>query len=78
MTIKVCMGSSCYLKGSYDVVKKLQELKKNGENFELLGSLCFGKCMEGICVEIDGEIITGITRNNIQPILDRIKEKKHG
>jgi NADH:ubiquinone oxidoreductase subunit E len=73
MEIKVCMGSSCYLKGSFEVVRKLQELKENGADIELSGCLCFGKCIEGICVEIDGELVNGVSGQNIQPILDRIR-----
>ena len=28
MIIKVCVGSSCHLKGSYDVIQKLKEIIK--------------------------------------------------
>ena len=34
MMIKVCMGSSCYLKGSYEVVEKLKGLQEQGEDLE--------------------------------------------
>jgi len=75
MMIKVCMGSSCYLKGSYEVIEKLKGLQEQGEDFELSGCLCFGKCTQGICVEVDGEIVEGVTGRNIQPILDRIRSR---
>ena len=28
MTVKICIGSSCHLKGSYDVVQGMRELLK--------------------------------------------------
>lgn len=29
MTIKVCVGSSCHLKGSYDVIEAFTEVLRN-------------------------------------------------
>ena len=29
-TISVCVGSSCHLKGSYDIIKVLSAYKENG------------------------------------------------
>ena len=29
MNIKVCVGSSCHLKGSYDVIQALKDILKN-------------------------------------------------
>ena len=47
MKITVCVGSSCHLKGSHQVVERLQELiTKNNlkDQVELLGTFCIGKC----------------------------------
>ena len=71
MTIRVCMGSSCYLKGSYQLVEKLKELQKK-YNFKLYGSLCFGRCSQGICVEIDGRLFTGVSPENVEELLKKV------
>lgn len=76
MTVRVCMGSSCHLKGSYKIVEKLEELKRKGMGIEIFGSLCFGRCAEGVCVEIDGDIYTGITPDNIEELLLRISKEE--
>ena len=58
MKITVCIGSSCHIKGSRQVVEQLQYLiaKNNvGDKVELGGTFCMGKCQQGVCVEIDGE-----------------------
>lgn len=46
MKITVCIGSSCHLKGSRQVVEKLQELiaeKELAGKIELAGTLLHGK-----------------------------------
>lgn len=56
MKITVCIGSSCHLKGSRQVVEQLQRLIKEnglGERVELGGTFCMGRCQEGVCVTID-------------------------
>ena len=58
MTVSVCIGSSCHLMGSRHVVETFQDLLARddlNDQVELGGSLCMGRCYEGICVLIDGE-----------------------
>ena len=56
--ITVCIGSSCHIKGSRQVVEQLQSLiseKDLGEKVELGGTFCMGKCQQGVCVTIGDE-----------------------
>ncbi len=56
MKVTVCIGSSCHLKGSRQVVEQLQELiRENGleDKVELAGTFCMGRCQEGVCVTVD-------------------------
>ena len=58
MRVTVCIGSSCHIKGSRQVVEALQELisKNNLEDkVELGGTFCLGKCQQGVCVTVDDE-----------------------
>ena len=57
MKITVCIGSSCHIKGSRQVVEQLQNLIAENqltEKVELAGTFCLGKCQQGVCVEVDG------------------------
>ena len=57
MKITVCIGSSCHLKGSRQVVEQLRELigrERLGDRVELGGTFCMGRCQEGVCVTVDG------------------------
>ena len=56
MKITVCIGSSCHIKGSRQVVEKLQELiaqNKVEDKVNLGGTFCLGKCQEGVCVTVE-------------------------
>ena len=70
MIIQVCVGSSCHLKGSADIVElfqnSIQEHKLEDE-ITLAGSFCIGKCnRSGVTVQIDDDIHTGVTRENFK------------
>ena len=56
MKVTVCIGSSCHIKGSRQVVEQLQYLiAQNGlkEKVDLGGMFCMGKCQQGVCVTVD-------------------------
>ena len=56
MKITVCIGSSCHIKGSRQVVERLQNLiHENSLNskVDLAGTFCMGKCQQGVCVTVD-------------------------
>lgn len=58
MKITVCIGSSCHLKGSRQVVERLQSLIAENnvkDTVELCGTFCMGDCVHGVCVKLDEE-----------------------
>ena len=70
MNIKICVGSSCHLKGSPEIVELMQRsVEEHGisDKVTLSGSFCIGKCNRvGVTVQIDEEIHTGITKENFR------------
>ena len=61
MKVTVCIGSSCHLKGSRQVVTTLQYLIAQNhlaDKIELGGTFCMGKCQEGVCVTVDEEFFS--------------------
>ena len=65
MNIQICVGSSCHLKGSEQVVDLFQKaIEERGlaDKITLAGSFCIGRCnREGVTVRIDDETVTGVT-----------------
>ena len=58
MKITICIGSSCHLKGSRQIVEELQRLvaeRNLKDQIELAGKFCMGNCQNGVCVAIDEE-----------------------
>ncbi len=61
MKITVCIGSSCHIKGSRQVVEQLQYLIHENDlndKVELGGTFCMGRCQEGVCVTVDDEFFS--------------------
>lgn len=57
MKITVCIGSSCHLKGSRQVVESLQALIAQhnlGGKVDLSGTFCMNNCQHGVSVTVDG------------------------
>ena len=58
MKITVCIGSSCHIKGSRQVVAQLQRLiaeNNLGDKVELGGTFCMGHCQQGVCVTVNDD-----------------------
>lgn len=85
MIIQICVGSSCHIKGSPEIVELLQKnIAEHGLNDEitLAGSFCIGKCnRSGVTIQIDDDVHTGITKENFKEffkenILDIINKER--
>ena len=65
MQIQICVGSSCHIKGSPEIVELLQKAVAEyhlEDEITLCGSFCIGKCNRvGVTVQVDEEVYTGIT-----------------
>ncbi|HEX3021946.1 MAG TPA: (2Fe-2S) ferredoxin domain-containing protein [Lachnospiraceae bacterium] len=74
MLISVCIGSACHLKGSYDVINKLQELVEEndlGDKVELKAVFCLGNCQNGVSVKIDEEdTIFSVTKKSVNDFFE--------
>lgn len=61
MKITVCIGSSCHIKGSREVVEQLQSLiAERGikDKVDLGGTFCMGNCQNGVCATLDGKVFS--------------------
>jgi NADH:ubiquinone oxidoreductase subunit E len=79
MVINVCVGSSCHLKGSYEVVETLKRLiaeQNLGDKIELKASFCLGNCSNGVSMKVDDEFVLNANPENIEQIFnEQIKTK---
>ncbi len=67
VTIEICIGSSCYVKGSNQLVEMVKQMIIDNnwqEKVVLKGSFCMGVCAQGLGVKINGNILQGIGLHN--------------
>ena len=83
--VQVCVGSSCYLKGSQDIVELLEKAVEEhniGDEVVLSGSFCIGKCNRfGVTVQVNDDVHVGVTRENFKEffqknILDAVESER--
>ena len=84
--VQVCVGSSCHLKGSADIVELLEKAVSEyhlEDEVVLSGSFCIGKCNRvGVTVQVNDDIHVGVTRENFRDffknhILDAIENERN-
>ncbi len=84
MIIQICVGSSCHLKGSPEIVELLQKAVEEYRletEVTLAGSFCIGKCNRiGVTVQVDDDIHVGITKENFKDffrdhVLNKLERK---
>lgn len=73
--VQVCVGSSCHLKGSQDIVELLESaVKEHGivDDVVLSGSFCIGKCNRvGVTVQVNDDVHVGVTRENFKEFFNK-------
>ena len=78
ITVTVCVGSSCHIKGARQVIVRFNELLKNHgleDKIELKGSFCMERCGEGLNWQIEDEPVTSAGRAEaLETFWERILE----
>ncbi len=58
MIIEICIGSSCHIKGAYNIIQTLQHLiEERGlyDSVDLKAAFCMRRCEQGVSVSINNE-----------------------
>lgn len=70
MIIQVCVGSSCHLKGSMDIVDLLKQAIEDNHlerDVTLAGSFCTGQCnRNGVTITVDDDVYPGVTKEGFR------------
>lgn len=66
--VQICVGSSCHIKGSQDIVELLEKAVAEHhieDEVILTGSFCIGKCNRvGVTVQVNDDVHVGVTIEN--------------
>ena len=64
LTIVICVGSSCHVRGSDDVAATLERLiaaEQLTDQVELIGAFCMDHCSMGVSVRVGDHIYRGVS-----------------
>ncbi len=80
MIIQICIGSSCYIKGSSEIVELFEKAIAEHDldkEITLAGNFCIGKCNRiGVTVQIDDDVYTGVTKEGFNEFFESNVLKK--
>lgn len=68
ITITVCVGSSCFLRGAPAVIETFQSLieKEAPGKVELKGSFCMEHCTNGVSVRIGDRFFSAVQVSDVE------------
>jgi len=78
MEIKICIGSACHLKGSYEVIKNCQEYIAAHDLtsvIELKSAFCLGRCSEAVSVLVDANEVFSISPETCEGFMKHMHQR---
>lgn len=75
MLVKICIGSACHLKGSYDIINYLKEhIAEDNleEKITLKASFCLGKCSEAVSVQVNEDSIQSVSPDLVESFYETL------
>lgn len=79
MVITVCVGSSCHVRGSHEIIQRYSEIiaeYRLKDQVSLRGSFCMERCTEGVNMDIDGEPLSAHNLKEAEQIFhDKVLSK---
>lgn len=73
MDVYVCVGSSCHLRGSQEIIRIFQQKIKDGgleDKVNLNASFCLGHCMGGVAVKVGDNYLENVNADNAARVFD--------
>jgi NADH-quinone oxidoreductase subunit G len=74
MNIYICVGSSCHLKGSYDIIQLMKESIEKYQlesKVNLSAAFCLGHCTDGVSVKINEDTVCGVSKDNFEEFFQK-------
>lgn len=71
IVVKVCVGSSCHMKGSYQVIKTFEGLVKQNDMEKLVqlkASFCLNCCLNGIATMVNDKVVANVGFSNAEQV----------
>ena len=72
--VKICVGSSCHLKGAPDVVeefKRIIQAKELEDKVKLKASFCQNNCTDGVNISVADNKISNVSGSDVENIVNK-------
>lgn len=79
LTIHVCIGSACHLKGAYNVINGLQSMindRKCGDRVTVKAAFCLGECAKAVSVKIENGPVHSVNEKNMAEFFEQYVVKE--
>lgn len=74
ITVEICVGSSCYLRGAPEVIARFQSLIAGAADGSgevvLKGSFCMERCTDGVSVRIGDRVFSGVHPDDVPRLFE--------
>lgn len=74
VNLEVCVGSACHLKGSYNVINRLNNIieeRKLGDSVVVKAAFCLGNCTQGVSVKVNNEKTVSVRESTVEEFLEQ-------
>lgn len=74
ITINICIGSACHLKGAYNVIKGLQEIiekRKLEDKIVVKAAFCLGECTKAVSVKINDDEVISVGEETVEEFFEQ-------
>ncbi len=79
ITIHICIGSACHLKGSYNIINGLQEMidrNKVGDKVTVKAAFCLGECTKAVSVKVNDGPVWTVHEENMEKFFEDMIMKR--
>jgi NADH:ubiquinone oxidoreductase subunit E len=73
VTIHVCIGSACHLKGAYNVIHGLQKIvdeRNLADQIVIKAEFCLGECTKAVSVKVNDSPILSVDENKVEAFFE--------
>lgn len=74
VTINVCIGSACHLKGAYEVINNLQQIieeRELSEKVVVKAAFCLGECTKAVSVRVDEDKVVSVGEETVKEFFEQ-------
>lgn len=77
ITISVCVGSACHIKGAHNIINELQKIiseRNLANSITLKAAFCLGECTNAVSVKVNDDPVISVEKDEVENFFNRYIE----